>query len=54
MTFAKGAYESNKLETNLEKEASRRKERKSTQNRVGLADFLNLDFQIFQHPCFNP
>ena len=34
MTFAKGAYETNKLETNLEKEAKQRNVRKSTRNKV--------------------
>ena len=34
MTFAKGAYETNKLETNLEKEAKQRNDRKTTRNKV--------------------
>ena len=34
MTFAKGAYETNKLETNLEKEAKQRNVRKTTRNKV--------------------
>ena len=54
VTFAKGAYETNKLETNLEKEAKQRNVRKTTRNKVKI-DFYpqTSGFKASERPKHN-
>ena len=54
MTFAKGAYETNKLETNLEKEAKQRNVRKSTRNKVKINFYPQTSgFEATERPKHN-